>query len=320
VSVPIDQVDNLKDQETIVVRKLAWWAALAALGCAAIWAGQSVAVKVALEGIPPITIMALRFLMALPIVYLVSRVLRVGLKPVGNEWKALMLSGFLLCTQICLFTLGTRATTSVHSTILINSFPFFAAFAGHFILKGHRLTARIVLGIAIAFSGIPLLVLEGNEHPASGSLLGNIMVVGAAFFVGTKIVVMKRILEHMHPVKLAFWDGAAAVAIFGVIALFKESGEPMILSSAVVGGMVYQGLVVSAMGFLIWLFLLSKFSANQLNVFRLFTPPLGVILGSVILKEPVSHFALTSLLLVCAGLYFVLKGSPPEPSPTEPSA
>ncbi|MEM1294234.1 MAG: DMT family transporter [Verrucomicrobiota bacterium] len=315
MSVPIDQVHSLKSQQAIVVRKLAWWAALAALGCAAIWAGQSVAVKVALKGIPPITIMALRFMMALPIVYVVSRLMRVSIKPVGNEWKALTLSGVLLCTQICLFTLGTNATTSVHSTILINSFPFFAAFAGHFILKGHKLTPRIILGIAIAFSGIPLLVLEGRDHSQSGSLLGNIMVVGAAFFVGTKIVVMKRILEHMHPVKLAFWDGTAAVLIFGVIALTTESNEPFNLSSAVVGGMIYQGLVVSAMGFLVWLFLLSKFSANQLNVFRLFTPPLGVILGTVILKEPVSHYALTSLLLVCAGLYFVLKGSTSEPQP-----
>lgn len=294
---------NSGDQKT---PKLVWWAIVAALCCATIWAGQSVAVKETLTGIPPLSMMAFRFLISVPVIIGVALVIGVKLLPKGTERRLLALSGLLLCVQIGLFTVGTGATTSVHSTILINTFPFFTAFFGHFLLVGHRMNLRLFIGIVVAFSSIPLLMWEGLQNTDSGSMIGNLTVLSAAIVMGSKIVLMKKILREIHPVKLAFWDGTAALCLFGIAALVTEGGKPIDLTANVVTGLIYQGFVVSVIGFLLWLYLLSAFSANQLNVFRLFTPPLGVIMGALILDEPVSKLVLLSLLLVCGGLFLVV--------------
>ena len=63
--------------------------------CALIWAGQSVAIKVALTGLPPLTSIAARFAIALPIIYLVARLQGVSLAPERAEWRMLVANAYL---------------------------------------------------------------------------------------------------------------------------------------------------------------------------------------------------------------------------------
>ena len=79
-------------------------AALTAILCAVIWAGQSIAVKVALVDFPVNTMMALRFILPVPLFFAVARFKGISLTPKGMEWKAMAVNATRLCTTIALFT------------------------------------------------------------------------------------------------------------------------------------------------------------------------------------------------------------------------
>ena len=284
--------------------------ATAAVICALIWAGQAIALKISLEDIPAVTTMALRFLLPLPLLFAVAKYKKIPIMPHGREWWTLVINAALLCTQISLFTYGTDLTDSTASVVLINTFPFFAAIAGHFFLTGHRLTLRVLIGIALSFAGVPILFGVGDQLASSSAFRGNLLVLAAAAVMGSKIIFMKRALGTIHPVKLALWDVSAAAIFFSVSVASQPGALDFSWSLRSFAAIAYQGWVVSLIGFLLWLSLLSKHSANQLNVFRLLTPPAGVILGAIILHEPTSSRLLICLVAVCIGLYLVLTKKP----------
>lgn len=162
-------------------RQLSKLGIVGALLCALIWAGQAVAVKVGLEGMLPLTMLASRFWLALPILIVAARIKRIPLTPVRGERGALVLNGLALCSQMALFTVGTYHTTSVNSIVLIHTFPFFTAILAHFLLPGHPLRARIVLGTIVAFLGVPLLIGQQEMTLNIQQLPGDVLVLLAAF-------------------------------------------------------------------------------------------------------------------------------------------
>jgi drug/metabolite transporter (DMT)-like permease len=123
--------------------------------------------------------------------------------------------------------------------------------------------------------------------------------------MGGKIIFMKRTLESIQAIKLTFWDLLSAVCVFSTLALLFDRSSPIELGTPVILAMFYQGVIVSVVGFLLWLSLLKRHSPNVLNVFRLFTPPFGVILGAWILSERVASTVGLSMLLISIGLYLV---------------
>jgi len=285
--------------------------------CVLIWAGQSVAIKVALTGLPPLTSIAIRFAIALPILCFVARLQGVSLAPERAEWRLLLTNGGLLCSQIAFFTFGTSLTTSIRAIVLIHTFPFFAAVAAHLFLPNHRLRPRLICGLGIAFFGIPTLVWTADPLSVFDFHRGDLLVLAAAVIMGGKIIFMKRTLESIQAIKLTFWDICLAVCLFGTLALLFDHSSAIEIGTPVILAMLYQGVIVSAVGFLLWLSLLKRHSANVLNVFRLFTPPFGVLFGVWILKEQVSSTVCFSILLIFIGVYLVQQPGRTQQSVTE---
>jgi len=285
-----------------------------ALLCVLIWGGQAVAVKVSLEGIPPLTVVTLRFAMAVVALGLLAVAFRQTLRLDRCAFGLLALNGLMLATQITLFTFGTGRTSSVHSIILIHTFPFFTAMVAPFFLQGHRLTSRGVTGLILAFAGIPVLAI-GQYGWESGSLAGDLLILLAAVVMGSKIVYMKVLLQSRPPIQISFWDSLFTTLLIGIAALLFDDHTRLQFSPAIVSALIYQGLIVSVAGFLLWLFLLERYSANHLNTFRLFTPVAGIPLGAIILHEVVTPMLLLSALLIVGGLLLVQSGKRPPVRP-----
>ncbi|MEO0447186.1 MAG: DMT family transporter [Verrucomicrobiota bacterium] len=273
--------------------------------CILIWAGQSVAVKSSLEGLPPFLVILCRFSLSLPLLYLFSRIQGAVLAvPKGSRWFVALNSAFL-SLQIALFTLGTDRSTSINSIILIHTFPFFSALLAPVLLPDERWRLMSLLGILVAFLAVPVLIAPTERISSGPFAIGDLMLVGAAFIMGAKIVLMKRLLRESSAVQLTFWDSLLAVLLFGMLTFFFERDTPLTWTAESLSGLLYQGIVVSTVGFLLWLSLLKRYSPNRLNIFRLLTPAVGVFLGNLLLQEALDARIFLSLLLVCLGLFLV---------------
>lgn len=282
-----------------------------ALVCALIWAGQSVAVKVAIKEVPAGWLIASRFLIAWSVAATWALVGRHDLRVPTRYIPWIVLNNILLFSQIALFTLGTAQTTSVRSTVIVSSFPFFAALAGHMLVPRLRLRSHSVLGLSLAFAGVVVIFADRRELVTGGASAGDLMVLASAIILGTNIACTKLMLDRLNPLQVVFWESVIAVPAFVCVALSANSPFPIHLS---VGGwiaLLYQGVLVSGVAFLLWLYLLSKHHPNDLNVVRLLTPLFGVLVGAAILQEAITLSVVAGGALSALGIYLaVIRGRP----------
>jgi drug/metabolite transporter (DMT)-like permease len=278
-----------------------------ALTCSALWAGQSVAVKLSVPPMLPYQVMTLRFLMAAVVTGGFALVTRQTLRI--NRWQAWMVlvNAILLFTQIGLFTVGTSLTTSVRSAVIVNSFPFFAALACHYFLPGFSFTWKTIVGLALAFAGVISVFAGELNWTSARGMNGDLMILGAAAVMGAKVACIKSLLGKIGPLQVVFWEVVIALSMFFSVSVLFEGLQNWVATPQSILAVTYQGVAVSGIAFLLWSIVLSRHSPNEVTVFRMATPILGVLLGWVILDEPVTPHLLLGGALLVAGIYYATK-------------
>jgi len=280
---------------------------LMALSCSLLWAGQSVAVKIAVNEMPPFLVMGLRFLLALITISLVAFVLRIPLR-VERRWLPWLLGhAVLLCIQTTLYTLGTDATQSVNSIVIINSFPFFTAIICHYCLPDFPFTWRAISGLVLAFTGLLVVFAPGLIENGLGNRWGDWLVLSAAVMMGVKITYVKSLLRHVSPIPVVFWTAVCAAPMLLLTSYALGEFASVEWHAQAITAIAYQGMAVSAVAVLMWTTLLSWHAPNDVTVFRMATPLLGMALGWLILKEPVSGSLIVGAVLIALGVYRVTR-------------
>ena len=280
-------------------------AGLLTLLTAVLWGGQSVTIKIGLEGIAPIASAAARFVVGTLFVLLWAACSGVSLRVQARDRRGLFLLALIFFVQVLLLNQGTNFTLASRSTVLITVYPFFTALFAHWFIPGDRLTRMKVIGMLLAFSGVVLIFAESLELGELAHLSGDLMVFGSGILLGARQVYTKRLTQNIHPYSLIFWQGVLALPAFVVLSALVE--EPIVygLTPAVVGAIVYQGAVVAGVCFVIYISLLRRYRASHLGVFGFVTPVVGVLLSNLILQEELSMGLLLSVFLVGAGIAIV---------------
>ena len=73
----------------------------------------------------------------------------------------------------------------------------------------------------------------------------------------------------------------------------------------VLTALLYQGLVAASFGFVAWNSLLQKYGAVSLHSFLFIMPISGVLMGGLVLGEPITFNILLALALIVSGIVVV---------------
>lgn len=284
-------------------------AAMGAILCAACWGGNSVAVKVAAGSFAPCEMAAWRFTVGCLATSAWALSTGRSLRVRSGQRRAVLVNALMLFAQISLFNLGTTWSTSIHSVILINTFPFFAAVCAHVFLPSFRLTTPQVVGLFIAFGGLLLMFADQLALPDRTQLAGDLILLGSAACLAVKVTYVKTLLDRLDPLKIVFWEALLAVPIFWTASLLLERSPGALQHWALVG-VLYQGAVVSGFAFLLWTTLLTRHAPGDLSSFSFAAPLFGMVFGTVLLRESVTVYLLAGGLLVAAGIHRVNKRPP----------
>lgn len=274
-----------------------------ALLTASLWGGNAVSIKVGLQGMPPLAMAGVRFAIGGAAVLAGARMTRTPVRVQPGEWLGLAALSGLFAIQIALLNLGTQLSTAGRSAVLINTYPFFTALSAHFLLPGDRLDAPKVGGLLLSFAGVALLFAESLA--GSGRLLGDAVLFTSALLLGLRQVVLKRLVRDLHPFKVVFWQGTLSLPAFALASALWEREAGWQWSLPVAGALLYQGVVVAGVCFVLWVSLLRRHSASRLGVFGFATPVSGVLLSALLLGEELSPVLLSSMALVAAGIAVV---------------
>ena len=274
-----------------------------------IWGTNPAALKIAMHGfppvghgLPPIGSSGLRFAIATGGVLVWSLLTRVTLRPRPGEGRWLAINSALFLVQIASFTLGVYFGTAAHSIVVLYVYPFVVVALAHFLLPGERVSPPRVAGLVTAFSGIALLFGSEFGHWRGTLLLGDLIQLFSAVILASQIVFLKHALARIEPTRVVFWQMAAAGVLFLVYSFGAEHLAHARPTPASWAAVVYQGVVIGAICFTVWMWQIRRYSASALAIFGFVAPPAGVVLSGAILQEPVTPLLLLSAGLVAGGI------------------
>ncbi len=272
-----------------------------------LWGGNSVSIKIGLQGVPPFALATMRFLLGFAAITLWSLHQRVPLRMNPGELLPLVFVSAIFTLQITTLNLGTQITEASRSTVFISTYPFFTALFAHFWVPGDRLSVRKTIGITLAFGGV-LLTFGGNlNFGAQDYLRGDFIVLLSGCLLGLRTVVTKLIIQSIHPYRLLFWLMVFSIPCFVISSLFLEREANFHFSVSGVSAIFYQGIVIAGFCFVSWTSILEQYSPSRLVVLFFVTPLFGVLLSYLLLGDEIGFTLIVGACLVAYGIYLVNK-------------
>ena len=266
----------------------------------AIWGGSFIAIKVALKYLSPIELVIARFLPSAlllgPLGMITARIKSNSTfwssMSAKERWGAVLLSFLAVPAYHFCLNSGETMIPAGWASLVISLNPACITFFAAWILS-ERITLRRIIGIAIAFSGLLFIALTGKLNAIAGSqtstltiLLGMTITLGAVVSWGGFTVGSKRIIGNRNSLLTLGW-----IMLLGVVwvipwlrpAFFvKMAHAPSDVWWAV--GFLSVGCTV--VGFAAWFWVLERWAASRAGAFIYLVPLFALILGWLILKEP----------------------------------
>ena len=215
-----------------------------------------------------------------------------------------MLAGLFFSAEFILLFTALDLTTVGRASVMLYSMPLWLALMGHVLLPGERITVLKGVGLVLAFCGVAVAILWRNGTGGQGSLLGDLMAMGAAIGWAATAVVARTGLKDITADRQLIWQVLVSAPI--LIAVAPLFG-PLIRDLAPIHlwGLAFQIVVVVTFGFTFWLWLLSIYPAAGVASFSFLAPIFGVAFGWLFLGERLGAPTLVALALVCAGLVLI---------------
>ena len=200
--------------------------------------------------------------------------------------------------------IGFSLTSGTISSIIQSTNPLFVALFAHFMIAGDRLNFRRVIGLMIAFIGASLVLLRGNGLEGFGLIgIGGIVVLASSILLGLRLVLMVKPLRALDEVPGVLWMMTIGLIPFAVGGLLFETIRWENLGWVPVAGLLYQGVVIAGLGFMVFSFLMKRYSPSVVSSFNFVSPISGVLLSMALLGDLLTAGIIFGVVFVGTGLY-----------------
>lgn len=247
-----------------------------ALAVMVLWGGNYAAVKIGVGEAPPLFLTALRF-------SLVALLLLPWVRPPRGRWRATMGLSVTFAAHFGLLFWGMTGVDVAATAIIMQlGVPFSVVFAAK--LLGDRLGWQRMAGMAIAFSGVVLLV---GTPGTSSSLPYLLLVLAAAVTWGLGNVQIKG-LAGTNIMALTAWMALFQTPLLVVASLILEEGQLAVLGSVeprFCGALAFTVVGSSIVSYGLWYRLLGTYEVSRVVPFSMLAPVFGVLAGVMILGE-----------------------------------
>ncbi len=274
-----------------------------------LWALQQISLKAAEPDVSATLMLGLRSGIAAALVSALMRWRGQPLALRSGNWRAGAVVGLLFALEFVLVAQAIRHTYAAHVVVFLYTAPIFAALGLHLRLPEERLQPLQWLGIALSFAGI--VVAFVGSAPRVASLDAHRVLIGDAFALAgglawgtTTVTIRCTRLSSAPPAETLLYQLAigAAVLLLAAALLGETRFRPTPTAWL---NLAYQSVIVSFASFLAWFWLLRRYLASRLGVFSFLTPVFGVILGVLLLGEPLQRAFAAGALLVVLGIVLV---------------
>ncbi len=284
------------------------WGSFYLTVAASIWGAMFITVRVAVEVIPPVPLVWLRYLTAAVALYVVGRLRHVSWRVKRRDWKLLLFIGFIGQTlSIVTQETGTMLTSAQTGSIITAATPAFMLVFSRLFL-GEAFTFWRAVAVVMATLGVLLIVVD-PENVQLASAWGGISLLFAALTWALMSVLLKR-LSGYSPIVLTFYGVLVAWVLllpYSVWWLSQTEWQPL-LAPEIFGSVLYMGVISTTCGFCLWNKGLQLMDASIGGLFLFFQPVVGTFLGWLLLGEAVTSFFWLGSMLIAGGVVLAMRG------------
>jgi drug/metabolite transporter (DMT)-like permease len=290
------------------------WGIAAGLAAAGIWGGMYVVSKVVLDVIPPFALITLRLALGGACLALVAWA-GGGVKASGRQIRRVLAVGIVgYGVSIGLQFIGTKLSNAANASLVTTASPAFIFLFGVWILK-ERATWPGVLGLVMAGLGVVAIIDPGGARLGGDTMLwGNLALVGAAVTWALYSVLVKVVSRDMDSLGVSLYAflGGLPISIPGALIEVSTGGFGRI-TGGVVWGVLYLGVVSTALAMYLWNKSLALLDAGLVALLFFAQPVVGAGLGAWLLGEALTPGFWLGSALIGAGLVLAAWGTPSSP-------
>jgi drug/metabolite transporter (DMT)-like permease len=284
------------------------WAAL--LIVYIVWGSTYLAISVVDETMPPLLAAGLRHLTAGTILFvllLATRGVR-ALRLSRAEWLGAGFVGLaLLLGGNGLVVLAETSVPSGLTALIIAVVPLFVVILRR--IFGERVGLGTYVGVAVGFVGVGVLIIP---HGLNGSVstVGMLLLIGASLSWAIGTFFSKRVVLPRDPLASTGGQmlvGGGSLLLVGL--LTGESGQVQFqnFSNASVVALLYLILFGSVLAYTAYTWLLQNTSVSRVSTYAYVNPLVAIVLGSVLLNEPIDVFIVIGAAMIVTAVVVVVR-------------
>ena len=295
---------------------------LALLSVYVVWGSTYLAIRFAVETIPPFLMAGTRFLAAGVLLYAFRR-LRGDPAPTLRQWGSAAIVGLaMLLGGNGLVSWAEQKVDSGIAALLVGTVPLWMVVIDALIPKGrrppHLLRWPAVVGIVVGFAGIALLVspssltgLGGDIDPlgAAALVIGSLLWASGSLYSRTADLPSSPLLGT----SLEMLCGGAGLYIVGTL-----SGEwPQVNLAAVswqsLAGLGYLIVFGSLVGFASYTWLLRNAPTSLVSTYAYVNPVVAIIIGNLLAQEPFTPRVVLAAVVIIGAVVVITLAQPARP-------
>lgn len=298
-----------------------------------IWAGAGIAVKEALVVFSPLTLIVMRFTLAVLLMLSIGLLFRhnsiVGLQRVERKDIPLFLLGGLF-QPFLYFIFETYTYQSFSSPTvaeaLLSTQPVMAPLFAWMLLR-ERVTRNNILGIVLSTLGVMLLLMMGGGPLAMGDGSIGKGVLLAVLTVSMSVsysVVLRRIPTQYSPLSIVFYVQSFALVLFWVMWGISGIGDGISgigdgilgIGDGILGeeqwvrsllSVGYLAVLASVTAFILFCYTVRKIGVTRANVFNNVRPVFTAILMWMMFGEILPIWKIIGIIIIIIGLFISQK-------------
>ena len=273
-----------------------------------IWGSTWLFIKLGLDDLPPFTFAAIRFIIAIAIVFSIIRIRGLALPRARSDWILLAVTGILsFGFNYGLVFWGEQYITSGLAALLQATTPAFGLVFAHFNLPGERLSWTRIGGVVLGVCGVA--VVFSNQLAVAGrqALAGCVALLLSSIFVAYSNVLVKKHGKNLNPAIMAFGQMLFGLLLLLVAGITLE-GNPLRFhwTPMAVIALLYLAVVGSVIAFLLYYWLILNMDVTKSMLIALVTPVVAVILGMIVLNEEFGWRTLAGGAMIILGIAFIV--------------
>lgn len=273
-----------------------------------IWGNSFIATKYLLNNLQPMMIILIRQILA---VFLLGGF---ALKQKKNfsinlhEHTYIFILALIATFHLWIQLTGLKYTTAANTGWIIGITPIFMTILGMIFFK-EKITYSQLLGIAIAFLGLILLISKGNILSINFiSNRGDFLILASAFTWSVYSLVNKKISVHYSPLMTIFYLFLMMSIILLPFTINKDNINDVLNTSLADWlALIFLGFFCSGIAYVLWADAMSNMQSSKAGAFLYIEPFVTVFAAWIFLKEEITFFTLFSGIIIIIGVIMVNK-------------